>query len=218
MNSFTLSLQEQEISESIIGFMSPFPDPEELSAIFRDSSDGNKQTLDSIIPIVYDELRRQAHNYLRRERPNHTLQTSALINEAYIRMVGQKDVQWENRAQFFGIAANLMRRILVDYAKTKHRVKRGGNEVDLPLDEALSVMATTTNEETKVDLILLDEALSKLEQLDERHAKIVELRYFSGLTIAETAEVLKISEMTVKRDWNMAKSWLRAELDDFEHI
>jgi RNA polymerase sigma-70 factor, ECF subfamily len=218
MISITLNLQQQKIWRPIIGFMSQFPITEELTAMLRDSREGNKDALDSLIPLVYDELHRQAHNYLRHERQNHTLQTSALINEAYLRLVAQKDVQWQNRAHFFGVAASLMRRILVDYAKTKNRAKRGGNDEDLPLEEALSVIAATTNEERKVDLILLDEALHKLENLDERQARIVELRFFSGLTIEETADVLKVSEMTVKRDWNMAKSWLRAELKSLEGI
>ena len=146
------------------------------------------------------------------ERHNHTLQTSALINEAYIRLAGQKDVQWQNRTHFFGIAASIMRRILVDYARTQQRVKRGGNEEDLPLDVALSVVAEMTNEQTKIDLILLNNALDKLSEIDERQARIVELRYFSGLTLEETARVLDVSEMTVKRDWNVAKAWLRREI------
>jgi RNA polymerase sigma factor (TIGR02999 family) len=135
-----------------------------------------------------------------------------LINEAYLRLIQQKSVEWQNRAHFFALAANMMRRILVDYAKTKQRVKRGGKDEELPLDDALSVAAETTNETTKVDLIALDAALEKLEARDERQARIVELRYFSGLTVEETAEVLGISEMTVKRDWNVAKAWLHKEI------
>jgi RNA polymerase sigma factor (TIGR02999 family) len=173
---------------------------------------GDREALEALVPRVYDELHRQAHRYLRGERHNHTLQTSALINEAYIHLAGQKDVQWQNRTHFFGIAASIMRRILVDYARTQQRVKRGGNNQALPLDVALSVVAEMTNEQTKIDLILLNSALDKLSEIDERQARIVELRYFSGLTLEETARVLDVSEMTVKRDWNVAKAWLRREI------
>lgn len=186
--------------------------PDEITAMLRAWGDGNREALDALVPRVYDELHRQAHRYLRGERPDHTLQTSALINEAYLRLAGQRDVEWQNRTHFFGIAANIMRRILVDYARTQQRVKRGGNERDLPLDIALSIVAEMTNEQTKIDLILLNAALDKLAEIDERQARIVELRYFSGLTVEETAQVLDVSEMTVKRDWNVAKAWLRREI------
>lgn len=176
------------------------------------NADTNRDALDALLPLVYDELHRQAHRYLRGERRNHTLQTTALINEAYLRLVGQQSVEWQNRAHFFALAANMMRRILVDYAKTKHRVKRGGADEDISLENALSIHAETTSEAVKVDLIALDSALDKLAAKDERLARIVELRYFSGLTVEETAEVLKISTMTVKRDWNVAKAWLHKEI------
>jgi len=186
--------------------------PDEITEMLRAWGEGDREALEALVPRVYDELHRQAHRYLRGERHNHTLQTSALINEAYIRLAGQKDVQWQNRTHFFGIAASIMRRILVDYARTQQRVKRGGNDEDLPLDVALSVVAEMTNEQTKIDLILLNNALDKLSEIDERQARIVELRYFSGLTLEETARVLDVSEMTVKRDWNVAKAWLRREI------
>ncbi len=194
--------------------MSTFnPTSEEITVLLQNlNSETNPETLNALLPLVYDELHKQAHRYLRGERSNHTLQTTALINEAYLRLVGQKSVEWQNRAHFFGIAANMMRRILVDYAKTKHRAKRGGNDEDLPLENALSVAAETTNEAVKIDLIALDRALDKLAVKDERLARIVELRYFSGLTVEETAEVLKISTMTVKRDWNVAKALLHKEI------
>jgi RNA polymerase sigma factor (TIGR02999 family) len=186
--------------------------PDEITEMLRAWGEGDREALDALVPHVYDELHRQAHRYLRGERHNHTLQTSALINEAYIRLAGQKDVHWQNRTHFFGIAASIMRRILVDYARTQQRVKRGGNDPDLPLDVALSVVAEMTNEQTRIDLILLNSALDKLSEIDERLARIVELRYFSGLTLEETARVLDVSEMTVKRDWNLAKAWLRREI------
>jgi RNA polymerase sigma-70 factor (ECF subfamily) len=186
--------------------------PDEITEMLRAWGEGDREALEALVPRVYDELHRQAHRYLQGERHNHTLQTSALINEAYIRLAGQRDVQWQNRTHFFGIAASIMRRILVDYARTQQRVKRGGNEEDLPLDVALSVVADITNEQTKIDLILLNSALDKLSEIDERLARIVELRYFSGLTLEETARVLDVSEMTVKRDWNLAKAWLRREI------
>ncbi len=185
---------------------------ENLTALLNGLSEGNRESLDAFVPLVYKELHNQAHRYLRGERANHTLQTTALINEAYLRLIEQENIQWQNRAHFFAMAANMMRRILVDYAKSKYRVKRGGKDEELPLDEALSVAIESTNESTKIDLILLDETLKKLALKDEQEARIVELRYFSGLTVEETAEVLGISTMTVKRDWNVAKAWLRREM------
>lgn len=181
---------------------------QEITAMLRAWGKGDRTVLDQMLPLVYDELHRQAHRYLRRERPNHTLQTTALINEAYLKLVDQRVVQWQNRAHFFGIAAQAMRRILVDYAKTKNREKRGGAVPDLPLDEALLVAATGQS----IDLLALDEALTRLALIDEQQARVVELKYFSGLSIEETAEVLGISPATVKRDWQMAKAWLRHEL------
>lgn len=188
------------------------PVSEEITAMLHDWSTGNQEVLDDLLPIVYQELRTQAHRYLRRERPNHTLQATALINEAFLRLIEQKDAGWENRAHFFGLAASMMRRILVDYAKTRNRLKRGGKETDLPLEEASSVPVDAVDGTTKINLILLDEALKKLAKKDEQQARVVELRYFSGLTIDETAKVLGVSSMTVKRDWNVAKAWLRRKI------
>jgi RNA polymerase sigma factor (TIGR02999 family) len=193
--------------------MFPQPPTEDITAMLQDWNKGSREALDELIQIVYKELHAQAHRYLRRERSNHTLQTTALINEAFLKLVGQKNVEWESRAHFFGLAANMMRRILVDYARTKHRAKRGGKDSDLPLEEAVSVSLDAVDEETKIDLILLDEALKKLAEKDEQQANIVELRYFSGLTVEETAKALGISTMTVKRDWNVAKAWLRREIN-----
>lgn len=188
--------------------------PEEITVMLRAwSESGERAAFDQLVTLVYDELHRQARRYLRGERENHTLQTTALINEAYLRLVGQKSVEWQNRAHFFALAANMMRRILVDYAKSKHREKRGGKDEDLPIEAAFSVAAETTNETTKIDLIALDRALDKLAAKDAQQARIVELRYFSGLTVEETAEVLSVSEMTVKRDWNVAKAWLHKEIN-----
>jgi len=182
--------------------------PENVTELLQQWQDGDQEALDRLLPLVYDELRRQAHRYLRRERANHTLQTTALINEAYLKLVDQRAVQWQNRAHFFGIAAQAMRRILVDYARTKNREKRGGAIPDLPLDEVLLVAATGQS----IDLLALDEALTRLALIDEQQARVVELKYFSGLSIEETAEALGISPATVKRDWQMAKAWLRHEL------
>ena len=168
---------------------------------------GDKAALDQLLPIVYDELRRQAARYLRQERPGHTLQTTALVHEAYLRLVDQKNVQWQNRAQFFGIAAQLMRRILVDHARTKHRAKRGGSAVRVSLSDVTSV-----TKGANLDLIEIDEALNRLSEIDEQQAKIVELRFFSGLNVEETAAALNISPATVKRDWAVAKAWLHREI------
>ncbi|HEV8157485.1 MAG TPA: sigma-70 family RNA polymerase sigma factor [Pyrinomonadaceae bacterium] len=161
-----------------------------------------------ILKLVYTELRRQAHRYLQKERPGHTLQTTALVHEAYLKLIKQKSVAWESRSHFFGVAATMMRRILIDYAKTKYRLRRGGVESDLPLDDALTISVS----ETDFDLLALDEALNRLSEKEEHLAKIVELRFFSGLDVVETAEVLGISESTVKRDWAMAKAWLHREM------
>jgi RNA polymerase sigma factor (TIGR02999 family) len=169
--------------------------------------EGDKEALDQLVPLVYEELRRQAARYLRRERVGHTLQTTALIHEAYLRLVDQTNVRWQNRAQFFGIAAKLMRRILVDHARTKKRAKRGGSDVRVSFTEA-----KISEKVQELDVVALDEALDRLAEIDEQQSKIVELRFFSGLTVEETAEVLAISPATVKRDWSVAKAWLHREI------
>jgi RNA polymerase sigma-70 factor, ECF subfamily len=180
----------------------------EITQMLREWSDGKQEALDNLIPLVHDELHRQASRYLRRERQGHTLQTTALINEAYLKLIDQRNVNWESRTHFFAIAAQAMRRILVDYARTTHRKKRGGSDIKVPLEEGMLVTA----KERSVDLIALDEALNKLAEQDERQARVVELRYFSGLSLDETAEALQISRATVATDWNMAKVWLYREL------
>ncbi len=167
----------------------------------------DKESLDKLMPAVYDELRRQAARYLRREQPGHTLQTTALIHEAYVRLVDQRNVQWQNRAHFFGIAAQMMRRILVDHARAKKRSKRGGSDIRISLD-----VATVAVKGQDLDVIAVDEALTRLAKIDEQQSRVVELRFFSGLTVEETAEVMGISPATVKRDWSMAKAWLHREL------
>ena len=162
----------------------------------------------ALMNLVYDELHRQAHRYLQKERGGHTLQTTALVHEAYLKLSEQKSVAWESRSHFFALAATMMRRILIDYAKSKHRIRRGGSKDDLPLETALTVAVSDAN----FDLLELDEALERLEEKDEPLARIVELRFFSGLDVVETAEVLGVSESTVKRDWAMANAWLHREL------
>jgi RNA polymerase sigma-70 factor, ECF subfamily len=164
--------------------------------------------LEELIPIVYAELHRQAHNFLRREYGNRTLQTTELINEAYLKLRGQKNLHFESRTHFFGIAANLMRQILVDHARRKHRLKRGGSKSDLPLDDALHVEVDGKD----LSLADLDDALQRLEKMDPQQARIVELKYFGGLSIQETAKIVGISPATVKRDWNIARAWLFNEL------
>ena len=180
----------------------------EITRLLSEWSNGNRAALDEIIPLVYDELRRIAGNYLRRENVGHTLQTTALVHEAFIRLTDQKEVSWQNRAHFFAIAAKMMRRILVNYAETKHAEKRGGaNARKVELDEALAFCR-----ERNLDLLALDEALKKLSEFDEQLCHIVELKFFGGLTNQEVAEVLPISLATVKREWSTAKSWLLREL------
>lgn len=185
------------------------PTTNEISELLRDWNENpSDDSREALFKIVYDELRRQAHRYLRKERADHTLQTTALVNEAYLKLVKQESVQWESRSHFFGIAATMMRRILIDYAKTRHRVRRGGASEDLPIENALTVSVSDTN----FDLLELDEVLNRLAEKDAHLAKVVELRFFSGLDVPETAQVLNVSESTVKRDWAMAKAWLYREL------
>ena len=169
---------------------------------------GAGESSEALLQLVYDELHRQAHRYLRKERAGHTLQTTALVNEAYLKLIRQKNVAWESRSHFFAIAAKMMRRILVDHAKAKHRAKRGGTSDNVSLENAVTVAVS----DTKIDLLELDEVLDRLAAKDEHLAQIVELRFFSGLSVEETAQVLEISESTIKRDWQMAKAWLRREL------
>jgi RNA polymerase sigma factor (TIGR02999 family) len=184
------------------------PPPEDVTRLLVEWQGGNQQALDSLIPLVYQELRAIAGRYLSRESSGHTLQSTALVHEAYFRLIGQRRVRWQNRAHFFGIAAQMMRRILIDHARHQARDKRGGPTPTLSLDEALATPGT----ETDVDLLALDEALTSLARIDPRGAKIIELRFFSGLTLEETAEVVGISPGTVKRDWNAARAWLYREM------
>jgi RNA polymerase sigma-70 factor (ECF subfamily) len=167
---------------------------------------GDREALDGLLPVVYDELRRLAASALRDERPEHTLQPTALVHEAYLRMVGDAAVSWENRAQFFGFAAHVMRNVLVDHARARRRAKRGGGAVHVAFDEALGAP-----ESRDAEVVALDEALTALAAFDAAKARIVELRYFGGLTIEETAEVLGVSPATVKREWTVARAWLHRE-------
>jgi len=179
----------------------------EVTELLKKWSDGDQTALETLMPVVYDELHRLAHQHMQRERPDHLLQTSALINEAYVRLVDQPLIQWENRAHFFGIAARLMRRILVDEARKRNSAKRGGAMIQVSLHEAMTVP-----EEQAANVIALDDALKSLETIDARQSEIVELRFFGGLSIEETAELLKVSPGTVMRDWTFARAWLRNEM------
>lgn len=168
---------------------------------------GDQAALDKLYPFVYAELRRLAHGYMRRERPGHSLQTTALVHEAYLRLVDTHNVRWQNRAQFFAIAAQLMRRILVDFARARHAQKRGGEAARISLDEAPAVSRGNAP-----DFLAIDDALKTLAALDPRKSQVVELRFFGGLSVEESAEALKVSPETVMRDWKFARSWLRREL------
>jgi RNA polymerase sigma factor (TIGR02999 family) len=179
---------------------------EDISGLLRACSDGDQSALDRLTPIVYDELHRLARNYMKRERPGHSLQTAALVNEAYMRLVDCERMQWQNRAHFFAVSAQLMRRILVDHAR-RHNLKRGGGVQHVLLEEAAVVGG---GEET--DLVGLDNAMNALARIDPRKVQVVEMRFFGGLSVEETAEVLKVSTVTVKRDWRAAKAWLYREL------
>jgi RNA polymerase sigma factor (TIGR02999 family) len=171
--------------------------------------DGDRAALDRLMPLVHTELRRLARHYMSRERPGHTLQSTALVNEAYLRLVEQEGMRWENRAHFFGIAARLMRQILVEHARSRQAAKRGGGQYRLSLSRV-----DRSASRPDVNLIALDEALGRLEALDPQKSRIVELRYFGGLSIEETAEVIGVSPATVKRDWSMARAWLRSEIGE----
>jgi len=179
------------------------PSPNQVTGLLEAWSHGDKAALDKLTPLVYNELRRLAHHYMSRERAGHTLQTTALVNEAYVRLVDQKNVQWQSRAHFFAVAAQVMRHILIDHARTRGRVKRGGEAQRVSLEDAETMSA-----ERAAELLALEEALIEMEKIDARRSKVVELRYFGGLNIEETAEVLKVNPITVSRDWRWAKAWL----------
>ena len=183
------------------------PKAEDATQLLLDLANGDEQALSQMLPLVYQELKRLARHYVSQERRGHTLQPTALVHEVYLRLIDQQRVDWSNRAQFLGLAAGMMRRILVNHALAKKTEKRGGLQHKLSLDEAVSFA-----DEREVDLVALDDALKTLESLDPQQSRIVELRFFAGLSIEETAEVLGISPATVKRDWNTAKLWLRREI------
>ena len=174
-----------------------------ITSLLLEWNGGNREALERLIPLVHDELRRLAHRYMGGERAGHPLQTTALVNEAYLRLIDSSRVQWKNRAHFFAVSAQLMRRILVDVARARQKLKRGGEAVVVPLEEAATVSGGRP-----LDLIALDIALSKLAGFDERKSRVVELRYFAGLSVEETAEVLEVAPITVMRDWDLAKVWL----------
>ena len=177
--------------------------PNDVTQMLIDWSSGDKAALDKLIPIIYQELRSLARHYMSHERPGHTLQTTALVNEAYLRLIGQRDVKWQNRAHFFGVAAQMMRRILVDHARSINCGKRGSGALKVSLEEVALL-----SEERAEEVLILHEALTSLEALDPRKSRIVELRYFGGLTVEEVAEILGTSPVTVMRDWRAAKAWL----------
>jgi RNA polymerase sigma factor (TIGR02999 family) len=188
--------------------MSEPPRPSEVTRLLVDWQNGSAEALDQLMPLVYSELRAIANRYLSRERNDHTLQSTSLVHEAYFRLIDQRHVQWQNRAHFLGIAAQMMRRILVDHARHEHRLKRGGPLPSLSLDAAVAV-ATPARE---IDLLALDEALDRLALIDAQQSRLVELRFFSGLTIEEAAVALGVSAGTVKREWSTAKAWLFREM------
>jgi len=179
----------------------------EVTELLRQWRSGDKEALDKLTPLVYDELHRLAHQYISRERPGHTLQTTALVNEAYLRLVEQKNVEWESRAHFFAVSAQVMRHILVDYARQHASAKRGGEFQKVELDGEVIV-----SRERATELIALDEAMQALHDIDPRRSKVVELRYFGGLNNREASAVLKVSEATIERDWRFAKAWLYREM------
>ena len=182
-------------------------DPDNVTRLLLEWSEGNRQALEEMLPLIYDELRRLAHNFLYRERPGHTLQTTALVHEAYLKLIDQRDARWQNRAHFFAIAAQAMRRILIDSARRHVAEKRGGRGQKLSLAEVATISL-----EPNTNLIALDLALTRLAEIDSQQSRIIELRYFGGLTIEETAEVMRLSPATIKREWTMARAWLHQAL------
>jgi RNA polymerase sigma-70 factor (ECF subfamily) len=180
---------------------------DDVTALLGQLAKGDDAAASKLIPIVYDELRRLAAGYMRRERPDHTLQPTALVHEAYVKLTEQRVTDWRGRAHFFGIAAQIMRRILIDHARGHLRDKRGGGMIPVPLDEAV-----VFSPEQSSELVRLDASLERLAKLDPRQSRIVELRFFGGLTVEQTAELLGISAKTVKRDWSMAKAWLHGDM------
>lgn len=186
--------------------MDTSPSPSDITSLLHRLGEGDQDAAAKLIPLVYEELRRLAASRLRRERPNHTLQATALVHEAYLRLAGQENSRWQNRAQFYAVASQMMRRILVDYARGQQRIRRGGKQQKVSLNDAMLPSPGSTEE-----LLAVHECLSRLEKLDPRQARIVELRYFGGLTIEETAELVGTSTKTVLRDLNMAKAWLYGE-------
>ncbi|PYV73276.1 MAG: RNA polymerase subunit sigma-70 [Acidobacteria bacterium] len=183
------------------------PAPTDVTLLLKQLSAGDHDAVDQLVPVLYNELRRLAAYYLRQERSNHTLQATALVHEAYLRLVDQRAVEWKNRSHFFGVAAQVMRRILLDYARSHQAVKRGGPSPKISLDDAM-----VYGEDQTGQLVALDELLTRLSSMDPQQGRIVELRFFGGMSVEETAELLAISPRTVKRDWAMAKSWLSREL------
>src|SRR5215813_6878896 len=183
------------------------PRLKKVSALLADWSNGSEAARDELIPLVYDELRRLAGHHMALERSGHSLQATALVNEAYLRLINQRQVRWQGRAHFFALASRMMRRILVDYARSRHYAKRGGAARRVSLEEAMVV-----SEGKASDVVALDDALTRLSAIDIRKSRVVELRYFGGLTMEEIAEVLEISEITVRRDWSTAKAWLYREI------
>jgi len=181
---------------------------EDVTQLLIELSKGDRVTVDLLLPLIYDELRQLAMNYLRRERPDHTLQATALVHEAYLRLIDQTRVNWQNRAHFFGIAAQIMRRLLVDYARRHNAEKRGADFQKLTLDENIEYAVERSDE-----IVALDRALEALAAIDEQKARIVELRYFGGLTVEETAEVMGVTPITIKRHWRMAKAWLYGQMN-----
>ena len=181
--------------------------PDNVTLLLRKWSEGDDSALEQLTPLVYDELHRLAHQHMRREKAGHILQTSALINEAYLRLVDQPQVHWQNRAHFFGVAARLMRRILVDAARKRDALKRGGSLIQVPMDEA-----TNLAQDQAANILALDDALDQLKTIDARQSDIVELRFFGGLSIEEAADLLKVSAGTVMRDWTFARAWLRQQM------
>jgi RNA polymerase sigma factor, TIGR02999 family len=203
--AFEFSFMPKEIDADEI--TAAFPAKEQITQWLSACKAGDAEALQGLLPLVYDELHRQAVQFFRSERPGHTLQPTALVNEVYLRLINQHEIEWKNRAQFFGIAAQMMRRILVSHARARQATKRGGTKQRIVLDEAVAIAPARD-----LNLLALDDALTKLERIDAEKSRMVELRFFSGLSISETAEVMGVSPRTIDRQWQTAKAWLHREI------
>jgi RNA polymerase sigma factor (TIGR02999 family) len=214
VKDFWIEAKNQQLKKMLESAPMTMVSTDDVTGLLIEWRQGDKAALDRLTPLVYDGIRRIAHRYVQRERDGHTLQTTALVNEAYVRLAGSQNIDWQNRAHFFAVTAQVMRRILIDHARRRHYAKHGGEMQRVAFDEAIGAAEPVMSKPRAAELLALDEALDELARLDSRKGRVVELRYFGGLSLEETAEVLEVSMMTVRRDWRAAKAWLFRRMRD----